>query len=144
MQTKFFLIVFIATIVGQIAYTMFTNRKILKIIEDGYKVTEDMNLDISIHQFIKTINMDRDEDMSREEYVEYINNQAIGVYKQFLLEYDEKIRNISKENVGDYNKAINIVVKIGWDNLYKIYFEDNNILYHKYDKKGGRIICQSE
>ena len=135
-EIKFFLIVFIATVVGQVAYTMFTNRKILKIIEDGYKVTEDMNLDISIHQFIKTINMDRDEDMSREEYVEYINNQAIGVYKQFLLEYDEKIRNISKENVGDYNKAIDIVVKIGWDNLYKIYFEDNNILYHKYDKKG--------
>lgn len=135
-EIKFFLIVFIATVVGQVAYTMFTNRKILKIIEDGYKVTEDMNLDISIHQFIKTINMDRDEDMSREEYVEYINNQAIGVYKQFLLEYDEKIRNTSKENVGDYNKAIDIVVKIGWDNLYKIYFEDNNILYHKYDKKG--------
>lgn len=134
-EIKFFLIVFIATVVGQVAYTMFTNRKILKIIEDGYKVTEDMNLDISIHQFIKTINMDRDEDMSREEYVEYINNQAIGVYKQFLLEYDEKIRNISKENVGDYNKAIDIVVKIGCDNLYKIYFEDNNILYHKYDKK---------
>lgn len=134
-EIKFFLIVFIATVVGQVAYTMFTNRKILKIIEDGYKVTEDMNLDISIHQFIKTINMDSDEDMSREEYVEYINNQAIGVYKQFLLEYDEKIRNISKENVGDYNKAIDIVVKIGWDNLYKIYFEDNNILYHKYDKK---------
>lgn len=134
-EIKFFLIVFIATVVGQVAYTMFTNRKILKIIEDGYKVTEDMNLDISIHQFIKTINMDRDEDMSREEYVEYINNQAIGVYKQFLLEYDEKIRNTSKENVGDYNKAIDIVVKIGWDNLYKIYFEDNNILYHKYDKK---------
>ena len=134
-EIKFFLIVFIATVVGQVAYTMFTNRKILKIIEDGYKVTEDMNLDISIHQFIKTINMDRDEDMSREEYVEYINNQAIAIYKQFLLEYDEKIRNISKENVGDYNKAINIVVKIGWDNLYKIYFEDNNILYHKYDKK---------
>lgn len=135
-EIKFFLIVFIATVVGQVAYTMFTNRKILKIIEDGYKVTEDMNLDISIHQFIKTINMDRYEDMSREEYVEYINNQAIAIYKQFLLEYDEKIRNISKENVGDYNKAINIVVKIGWDNLYKIYFEDNNILYHKYDKKG--------
>lgn len=135
-EIKFFLIVFIATVVGQVAYTMFTNRKILKIIEDGYKVTEDMNLDISIHQFIKTINMDRDEDMSREEYVEYINNQAIAIYKQFLLEYDEKIRNISKENVGDYNKAIDIVVKIGWDNLYKIYFEDNNILYHKYDKKG--------
>lgn len=135
-EIKFFLIVFIATVVGQVVYTMFTNRKILKIIEDGYKVTEDMNLDISIHQFIKTINMDRDEDMSREEYVEYINNQAIGVYKQFLLEYDEKIRNISKENVGDYNKTIDIVVKIGWDNLYKIYFEDNNILYHKYDKKG--------
>ena len=135
-EIKFFLIVFIATIVGQVAYTMFTNRKILKIIEDGYKVTEGMNLDISIHQFIKTINMDRDEDMGREEYVEYINNQAIGVYKQFLLEYDEKIRNTSKENVGDYNKAIDIVVKIGWDNLYKIYFEDNNILYHKYDKKG--------
>lgn len=134
-EIKFFLIVFIATVVGQVAYTMFTNRKILKIIEDGYKVTEDMNLDISIHQFIKTIDMDRDEDMSREEYVEYINNQAIAIYKQFLLEYDEKIRNISKENVGDYNKAINIVVKIGWDNLYKIYFEDNNILYHKYDKK---------
>ena len=134
-EIKFFLIVFIATVVGQVAYTMFTNRKILKIIEDGYKVTEDMNLDISIHQFIKMINMDRDEDMSREEYVEYINNQAIGVYKQFLLECDEKIRNISKENVGDYNKAINIVVKIGWNNLYKIYFEDNNILYHKYDKK---------
>lgn len=134
-EIKFFLIVFIATVVGQVAYTMFTNRKILKIIEDGYKVTEDMNLDISIHQFIKTINMDRDEDMSREEYVEYINNQAIAIYKQFLLEYDEKIRNISKENVGDYNKAIDIVVKIGWDNLYKIYFEDNNILYHKYDKK---------
>lgn len=134
-EIKFFLIVFIATVVGQVAYTMFTNRKILKIIEDGYKVTEDMNLDISIHQFIKTINMDRDEDTSREEYVEYINNQAIAIYKQFLLEYDEKIRNISKENVGDYNKAINIVVKIGWDNLYKIYFEDNNILYHKYDKK---------
>lgn len=134
-EIKFFLIVFIATVVGQVAYTMFTNRKILKIIEDGYKVTEDMNLDISIHQFIKTINMDRDEDMSREEYVEYINNQAIAIYKQFLLEYDEKIRNISKENVGDYNKAINIVVKIGWDNLYKIYFEDNNILYHKYDKE---------
>lgn len=134
-EIKFFLIVFIATVVGQVAYTMFTNRKILKIIEYGYKVTEDMNLDISIHQFIKTINMDRDEDMSREEYVEYINNQAIGVYKQFLLEYDEKIRNTSKENVGDYNKAIDIVVKIGWDNLYKIYFEDNNILYHKYDKK---------
>lgn len=134
-EIKFFLIVFIATVVGQVAYTMFTNRKILKIIEDGYKVTEDMNLDISIHQFIKTINMDRDEDMSREEYVEYINNQAIGVYKQFILEYDEKIRNTSKENVGDYNKAIDIVVKIGWDNLYKIYFEDNNILYHKYDKK---------
>ena len=135
-EIKFFLIVFIATVVGQVAYTMFTNRKILKIIEDGYKVTEAMNLDISIHQFIKTINMDRDEDMSREEYVEYINNQAIAIYKQFLLEYDEKIRNISKENVGDYNKAIDIVVKIGWDNLYKIYFEDNNILYHKYDKKG--------
>lgn len=135
-EIKFFLIVFIATVVGQVAYTMFTNRKILKIIEDGYKVTEGMNLDISIHQFIKTINMDRDEDMSREEYVEYINNQAIAIYKQFLLEYDEKIRNISKENVGDYNKAIDIVVKIGWDNLYKIYFEDNNILYHKYDKKG--------
>lgn len=135
-EIKFFLIVFIATVVGQVAYTMFTNRKILKIIEDGYKVTEDMNLDISIHQFIKTINMDRDEDMSREEYVEYINNHAIAIYKQFLLEYDEKIRNISKENVGDYNKAIDIVVKIGWDNLYKIYFEDNNILYHKYDKKG--------
>ena len=134
-EIKFFLIVFIATVVGQVAYTMFTNRKILKIIEDGYKVTEDMNLDISIHQFIKTINMDRDEDMSREEYVEYINNQAIAIYKQFLLEYDEKIRNISKENVGDYNKAIDIIVKIGWDNLYKIYFEDNNILYHKYDKK---------
>lgn len=134
-EIKFFLIVFIATVVGQVAYTMFTNRKILKIIEDGYKVTEDMNLDISIHQFIKTINIDRDEDMSREEYVEYINNQAIAIYKQFLLEYDEKIRNISKENVGDYNKAIDIVVKIGWDNLYKIYFEDNNILYHKYDKK---------
>lgn len=134
-EIKFFLIVFIATVVGQVAYTMFTNRKILKIIEDGYKVTEGMNLDISIHQFIKTINIDRDEDMSREEYVEYINNQAIAIYKQFLLEYDEKIRNISKENVGDYNKAINIVVKIGWDNLYKIYFEDNNILYHKYDKK---------
>ena len=134
-EIKFFLIVFIATVVGQVAYTMFTNRKILKIIEDGYKVTEDMNLDISIHQFIKTINMDRDEDMSREEYVEYINNQAIAIYKQFLLEYDEKTRNISKENVGDYNKAIDIVVKIGWDNLYKIYFEDNNILYHKYDKK---------
>lgn len=134
-EIKFFLIVFIATVVGQVAYTMFTNRKILKIIEDGYKVTGDMNLDISIHQFIKTINMDRDEDMSREEYVEYINNQAIAIYKQFLLEYDEKIRNISKENVGDYNKAIDIVVKIGWDNLYKIYFEDNNILYHKYDKK---------
>lgn len=134
-EIKFFLIVFIATVVGQVAYTMFTNRKILKIIEDGYKVTEGMNLDISIHQFIKTINMDRDEDMSREEYVEYINNQAIAIYKQFLLEYDEKIRNISKENVGDYNKAIDIVVKIGWDNLYKIYFEDNNILYHKYDKK---------
>lgn len=134
-EIKFFLIVFIATVVGQVAYTMFTNRKILKIIEDGYKVTEDMNLDISIHQFIKTINMDCDEDMSREEYVEYINNQAIAIYKQFLLEYDEKIRNISKENVGDYNKAIDIVVKIGWDNLYKIYFEDNNILYHKYDKK---------
>lgn len=135
-EIKFFLIVFIATVVGQVAYTMFTNRKILKIIEDCYKVTEDMNLDISIHQFIKTINMDRDEDMSREEYVEYINNQAIAIYKQFLLEYDEKIRNTSKENVGDYNKAIDIVVKIGWDNLYKIYFEDNNILYHKYDKKG--------
>lgn len=134
-EIKFFLIVFIATVVGQVAYTMFTNRKILKIIEDGYKVTEGMNLDISIHQFIKTINMDRDEDMSREEYVEYINNQAIAIYKQFLLEYDEKIRNTSKENVGDYNKAIDIVVKIGWDNLYKIYFEDNNILYHKYDKK---------
>lgn len=134
-EIKFFLIVFIATVVGQVAYTMFTNRKILKIIEDGYKVTDDMNLDISIHQFIKTINMDRDEDMSREEYVEYINNQAIAIYKQFLLEYDEKIRNISKENVGDYNKAIDIIVKIGWDNLYKIYFEDNNILYHKYDKK---------
>lgn len=134
-EIKFFLIVFIATVVGQVAYTMFTNRKILKIIEDGYKVTEGMNLDISIHQFIRTINMDRDEDMSREEYVEYINNQAIAIYKQFLLEYDEKIRNISKENVGDYNKAIDIVVKIGWDNLYKIYFEDNNILYHKYDKK---------
>lgn len=134
-EIKFFLIVFIATVVGQVAYTMFTNRKILKIIEDGYKVAEGMNLDISIHQFIKTINMDRDEDMSREEYVEYINNQAIAIYKQFLLEYDEKIRNISKENVGDYNKAIDIVVKIGWDNLYKIYFEDNNILYHKYDKK---------
>ena len=134
-EIKFFLIVFIATVVGQVAYTMFTNRKILKIIEDGYKVTEDMNLDISIHQFIKTINMDRDEDITREEYVEYINNQAIAIYKQFLLEYDEKIRNISKENVGDYNKAIDIVVKIGWDNLYKIYFEDNNILYHKYDKK---------
>lgn len=134
-EIKFFLIVFIATVVGQVTYTMFTNRKILKIIEDGYKVTEVMNLDISIHQFIKTINMDRDEDMSREEYVEYINNQAIAIYKQFLLEYDEKIRNISKENVGDYNKAIDIVVKIGWDNLYKIYFEDNNILYHKYDKK---------
>lgn len=134
-EIKFFLIVFIATVVGQVAYTMFTNRKILKIIEDGYKVTEGMNLDISIHQFIKTINMDRDEDMSREEYVEYINNQAIAIYKQFLLEYDEKIRNISKENVGDYNKAIDIIVKIGWDNLYKIYFEDNNILYHKYDKK---------
>lgn len=134
-EIKFFLIVFIATVVGQVAYTMFTNRKILKIIEDGYKVTEDMNLDISIHQFIKTINMDHDKDMSREEYVEYINNQAIAIYKQFLLEYDEKIRNISKENVGDYNKAIDIVVKIGWDNLYKIYFEDNNILYHKYDKK---------
>ena len=135
-EIKFFLIVFIATVVGQVAYTMFTNRMILKIIEDCYKVTEDMNLDISIHQFIKTINMDRDEDMSREEYVEYINNQAIAIYKQFLLEYDEKIRNTSKENVGDYNKAIDIVVKIGSDNLYKIYFEDNNILYHKYDKKG--------
>ena len=134
-EIKFFLIVFIATVVGQVAYTMFTDRKILKIIEDGYRITEDMNLDISIHNFIKMIKMDYDEDMSREEYVEYINNQAIAIYKQFLLEYDEKIRNISKENVGDYNKAIDIVVKIGWDNLYKIYFEDNNILYHKYDKK---------
>ena len=135
-EIKVFLIVFIATVVGQVAYTMFTNRKILKIIEDGYKATEDMNLDISIHKFIKMINMDYDEGMmSREEYVKYIDNQAIAIYKQFLLEYDEKIRNISKENVGDYNKAINIVVKIGWDNLYKIYFEDNNILYHKYDKE---------
>lgn len=134
-EIKFFLIVSIATVVGQVAYTMFTNRKILKIIEDGYKVTEDMNLDISIHNFIKMIKMDYDKDMSREEYVKYIDNQAIAIYKQFLLEYDEKIRNISKENVGDYNKAIDIIVKIGWDNLYKIYFEDNNILYHKYDKK---------
>ena len=134
-EIKFFLIVFIATVVGQVAYTMFTNRKILKIIEDGYKVTEDMNLDISIHQFIKTINMDRDKDMSRDEYVKYINDQLPVIYKELLLEYNEKIRAIAKDNVRAYNKAIDLVVKIGWDNLYKIYFEDNNILYHKYDKK---------
>lgn len=134
-EIKVFLTVFIATVVGQVAYTMFTNRKILKIIEDGYKVTEDMNLDISIHYFIKAINTDHDEDMSREEYVKYIDNQAIAIYKQFLLEYSEKLRDISKENVGDYNKAIDMVVKIGLGNLYHIYFDDNNILYHKYDKK---------
>lgn len=134
-EIKVFLTVFIATVVGQVAYTLFTNRKILKIIEDGYKVTEDMNLDISVLQFIKMINMDHDGSMTREEYVKYIDNQAIAIYKQFLLEYNEKLRDIAKENVADYNKAIDILVKIGLDNLYKTYFEDNNILYHKYDKK---------
>lgn len=134
-EIKFFLIVFIATVVGQVAYTMLTDRKILKIIEDGYKVTEDMNLDISIHNFIKMIKMDYDKDMSREEYVKYINDQLPVIYKELLLEYNEKIRAIAKENIRAYNKAIDIVVKIGCDNLYKIYFEDNNILYHKYDKK---------
>lgn len=134
-EIKFFLIVFIATVIGQVAYTMFTDRKILKIIEDGYKVTEDMNLDISIHNFIKMIKMDYDKDMSREDYVKYINDQLPVIYKELLLEYNEKIKAIAKDNVRAYNKAIDLVVKIGCDNLYKIYFEDNNILYHKYDKK---------
>lgn len=134
-EIKFFLIVFIATVVGQVAYTMFTDRKILKIIEDGYKITEDMNLDISIHSFIKMIKMDYDKDMGKENYVKYINDQLPVIYKELLLEYNEKIRAIAKENVKAYNKAIDLVVKIGCDNLYKIYFEDNNILYHKYDKK---------
>ena len=134
-EIKFFLIVFIATVVGQVAYTMFTDRKILKIIEDGYKVTEDMNLDISIHNFIKMIKMDYDKDMSRDDYIKYINDQLPVIYKELLLEYNEKIKAIAKDNVRAYNKAIDIVVKIGCDNLYKIYFEDNNILYHKYDKK---------
>lgn len=131
MQTKFFLIVFIATIVGQIVYTMF--RRISNIVKYGYTVTEKLNSSISIHNFIKMINTDHDKNMSRKEYEKYIDNQLPGIYKEFLLNYDETLRVMSKDNVRAYNKvAIDIVVKIGFGNLYRVYFEGNNILYSKY------------
>lgn len=131
MQTKFFLIVFIATIVGQIAYTMF--RRISNIVKYGYTVTEKLNSNISIPNFIKMINTDHDKNMSRKEYEIYIDNQLPGIYKEFLLNYDETIRAMAKDNVRAYNKvAIDIVVKIGFGNLYRVYFEGNNILYSKY------------
>ena len=131
MQTKFFLIVFIATIVGQIAYTMF--RRISNIVKYGYTVTEKLNSNISIPNFIKMINTDHDKNMSRKEYEIYIDNQLPGIYKEFLLNYDETLRAMSKDNVRAYKKvAIDIVVKIGFGNLYRVYFEGNNILYSKY------------
>lgn len=131
MQTKFFLIVFIATIVGQIAYTMF--RRISNIVKYGYTVTEKLNSNISIPNFIKMINTNHDKNMSRKEYEIYIDNQLPGIYKEFLLNYDETLRAMSKDNVRAYNKvAIDIVVKIGFGNLYRVYFEGNNILYSKY------------
>lgn len=131
MQTKFFLIVFIATIVGQIAYTMF--RRISNIVKYGYTVTEKLNSNISIPNFIKMINTNHDKNMSRKEYEIYIDNQLPGIYKEFLLNYDETLRAMAKDNVRAYNKvAIDIVVKIGFGNLYRVYFEGNNILYSKY------------
>ena len=131
MQTKFFLIVFIATIVGQIAYTMF--RRISNIVKYGYTVTEKLNSNISIPNFIKMINTNHDKNMSRKEYEIYIDNQLPGIYKEFLLNYDETLRAMAKDNVRAYNKvAIDIVVKIGFGNLYRVYFERNNILYSKY------------
>ena len=131
MQTKFFLIVFIATIVGQIAYTMF--RRISNIVKYGYTVTEKLNSNISIPNFIKMINTDHDKNMSRKEYEKYIDNQLPCIYKEFLLNYDETLRAMAKDNVRAYNKvAIDIVVKIGFGNLYRVYFEGNNILYSKY------------
>lgn len=131
MQTKFFLIVFIATIVGQIAYTMF--RRISNIVKYGYTVTEKLNSSISIPNFIKMINTDHDKNMSRKEYEIYIDNQLPGIYKEFLLNYDETLRAMANDNVRAYNKvAIDIVVKIGFGNLYRVYFEGNNILYSKY------------
>lgn len=131
MQTKFFLIVFIATIVGQIAYTMF--RRISNIVKYGYTVTEKLNSNISIPNFIKMINTDHDKNMSRKEYEIYIDNQLPGIYKEFLLNYDETLRAMANDNVRAYKKvAIDIVVKIGFGNLYRVYFEGNNILYSKY------------
>lgn len=131
MQTKFFLIVFVTTIVGQIAYTMF--RRISNIVKYGYTVTEKLNSNISIPNFIKMINTDHDKNMSRKEYEIYIDNQLPGIYKEFLLNYDETLRAMAKDNVRAYNKvAIDIVVKIGFGNLYRVYFEGNNILYSKY------------
>nr|DAX92049.1 MAG TPA: hypothetical protein [Caudoviricetes sp.] len=131
MQTKFFLIVFIATIVGQIAYIMF--RRISNIVKYGYTVTEKLNSNISIPNFIKMINTDHDKNMSRKEYEIYIDNQLPGIYKEFLLNYDETLRAMDKDNVRAYKKvAIDIVVKIGFGNLYRVYFEGNNILYSKY------------
>ena len=131
MQTKFFLIVFIATIVGQIAYTMF--RRISNIVKYGYTVTEKLNSNISIPNFIKMINTNHDKNMSRKEYEIYIDNQLPGIYKEFLLNYDETLRAMAKDNVRAYKKvAIDIVVKIGFGNLYRVYFEGNNILYSKY------------
>lgn len=131
MQTKFFLIVFIATIVGQIAYTMF--RRISNIVKYGYTVTEKLNSNISIPNFIKMINTNHDKNMSRKEYEKYIDNQLPGIYKEFLLNYDETLRAMAKDNVRAYKKvAIDIVVKIGFGNLYRVYFEGNNILYSKY------------
>ena len=131
MQTKFFLIVFIATIVGQIAYTMF--RRISNIVKYGYTVTEKLNSNISIPNFIKMINTNHDKNMSRKEYEIYIDNQLPGIYKEFLLNYDETLRAMDKDNVRAYKKvAIDIVVKIGFGNLYRVYFEGNNILYSKY------------
>lgn len=131
MQTKFFLIVFIATIVGQIAYTMF--RRISNIVKYGYTVTEKLNSNISIPNFIKMINTNHDKNMSRKEYEIYIDNQLPSIYKEFLLNYDETLRAMANDNVRAYKKvAIDIVVKIGFGNLYRVYFEGNNILYSKY------------
>lgn len=131
MQTKFFLIVFIATIVGQIAYTMFI--RISNIVKYGYTVREKLNSNISIPNFIKMINTNHDKNMSRKEYEIYIDNQLPGIYKEFLLNYDETLRAMDKDNVRAYKKvAIDIVVKIGFGNLYRVYFEGNNILYSKY------------
>ena len=108
-------------------------RRISDVIKYGYTITEKLNSNISIPNFIKMINTDHDKNMSRKEYEKYIDNQLPGIYKEFLLNYDETLRVMAKDNVRAYNKvAIDIVVKIGFGNLYRVYFEGNNILYSKY------------